>query len=167
MDKRGLNIVIVGGMGEGKSTYIKQLIAQMPAKKFIYDPNEEYEEFRNFYPGLMRVKDFGQYVNAKSRNSVNVFEEATAFLRHGAPDENIIELMTRKRHYRVINLFVFHALGAVPTYIFSYINYLVLFKTTDREDIIKNRYKENPAVLEAFYKAKTNPKYKPATQKMQ
>lgn len=167
MDKKGLNLVIVGGMGEGKSTYIKTMLARQNCKKYIYDPNEEYQEFKNFYPGLMRVKDFGAYVNAKSRFAINVFEEATAFLRHGAPSEDVIELMTRKRHYRVINIFVFHSMGAVPTYIFSYINYLILFKTTDREDIIKSRYKENPQVLEAFYKAKKNPKYKPAIQKMQ
>lgn len=165
--KIGLNIAVIGGMGSGKTFEIKKRIKQLGGSAFIYDPNEEYiDEVRNLYRGKMRVKDFAETVNEKSFNSINVFEEATAFIRHGAPDENIIDLLTRKRHKRVINFFVFHSLNAMPAYIYSYLNVMILFKTADRSDLVFNKYKENKPVLVAFEKVKTAPKYKPQILKI-
>lgn len=165
MDKKGLNIAVIGGMGSGKSTYIKNRLQTLPGKRFIYDPNEEYQE-PNQYRGRMIIKDFTRIVNERSRNAVNIFEEATAFFRHGATDANLIDLMTRKRHYRVINFFVFHNINAIPVYVFSYLDYIVLFKTNDRGDLIEKKYSENPQIIKAAEIVKTLPKYKYVTLKL-
>lgn len=156
--KIGLNIAVIGGPGAGKSTWIKNYIRGK--KAFIYDPNQEYEYDEggeptgivNAYRGPQSPGAFAKGVNKQSRNSVNVFEEATAFLRHGNADEDNLNILTRKRHYRVVNLYVFHALGVLPAWIFPYLDYIVLFNTRDRRDLIEKRYSNQYEVIEAFKK---------------
>lgn len=161
MDKRGVNIAVIGGMGEGKSYFVKSQVQKLGGKAFIYDPNEEYLNFKNLYPGVPRISDFAEYVYQHSRGAVNVFEEATAFLGSGAQNRKVTDLLTRKRHFRVVNFLVFHSINTVPVNIFMYLNYLVLFKTNDRPTIIESKYKHNPEILAAFMKAKRAPKYRP------
>jgi hypothetical protein len=164
--KIGLNIAVVGGMGSGKTFFIKQQLTKLGGAAYIYDPNEEYTEFKNLYHGTMRVKDFSRIVNERSKKSVNIFEEATAFVTHNAKDENVIDLLTRKRHKRVINIFVFHSVNSLPAYIFSFLNVLVLFPTNDREDLVVKKYESNPNILKAYYRAQNAPKYQPTTLKL-
>lgn len=165
MDKRGLNIAVVGGMGQGKSYWVKEWLKKMGGRAYIYDPNEEYLEFINLYQGAARIPDFAEEVYQKSRGAINVFEEATAFLGSGAQNRKVTDLMTRKRHFRVVNIFVFHSINTIPVNIFMYLNYLVVFKTNDRPTIIESKYKHNPELLQAFTRAKAAPKFRPVIVK--
>ncbi len=161
--RKGLNIAIFGGMGSGKTTYIKNTVLQLGKKCFIYDPNEEpaYIDVINHYPGRMNGPEFTAFVNQKSRNAINIFEEATPIFRHATNDPNLLEILTRKRHYRQINVIVFHAVNALPTNIFYYLDFGVVFKTTDRRDLLEKKYAGFPQLIEAVDRVKLKPDYQP------
>lgn len=159
MDKIGLNVVVIGAPGEGKTYFIRQLLRRMRApRQYIFDPNEEYTE-RNDYPGPMTPESFGNFCNQNSRLAVNVFEEATFFLTHGSRQREIVELITRKRHKRIVNIFVFHSINTLPAWVLPMIDNIILFKTRDRADLIRTKYESNPELYEAFNQVQSLGKY--------
>lgn len=165
--KIGLNIAVIGGPGAGKTTYIKDKLNQIKdGENWIYDPNEEYLEYDNQYLGLMHTKEFARITNKLAKYSKVIFEEATAFLRHGTSDANIIEMLTRKRHKRNIHVFVFHSFGSLPVWVLPYLDYLVLFETRDRTDLIEKKYSENPELLAAYLKQKRKGRFEYTTIKL-
>jgi len=173
MKKIGLNIAVIGGPGAGKSTWIKAF--SKGKKAFIFDPNQEYEYNEagertgivNYYRGPIEPKTFAKYINERSQQAVNIFEEATAFITHSNPTPDNLNILTRKRHRRVVNLYVFHQLNALPAWVFPYLDYIVLFNTKDRRDLIEKKYSLNPEILETFYQQSRNrQKFKPTIKKL-
>ena len=146
----GLCFVIVGGTGSGKSYFIKNTLLPSMNKfpLYIFDINKEYIKFKNRYK-FVGHSDFIEKVK-NLQNCIIVFEEATAFFSNKGMGLETIELMVRKRHQNNNVIFVFHSLRSIPVQIFDFVNYLTLLDTNDREDIVKNKYKNNPEIWEAF-----------------
>lgn len=152
IDKFGCNILIIGGMGQGKTYYTKTNILNPCAGKMplnIYDINDEYGAFPNAYKGSMfKPDDFITSVFRK-KLQVNVFEEATYFLTHNSPDQRVTEILQRKRHLFNINVFIFTSVAAVPVWVVRMTDRVVLFNTADPNYNLK-RFKEEPIFYEAI-----------------
>ena len=152
--------IVVGGTGEGKSEFIKKnLIPKFREfPKFIFDPNNEYTQFDNQVLEFPRIDEFIS-IAQKATNSLILFEEATAFFNNRIVGQNMIELLVRKRHANNFYIIVFHSLRSIPVQLFEFTNYLILYKTNDRADMVMSKYKDNPEIIEAFQKIQKLPKY--------
>lgn len=150
----GVSIIVVGGTGQGKTTFVCNLLKRFEGKRlYILDPNEEgaYRPFKNLYGGEMEGEAFTRFAanDERAQGCVNVFEEATPIFMHGNRNKNLVKLLTRKRHKRQVNIFVFHAVNSIPTEMFFYLDYAVLFKTNDRADLLAKKYENFPKITEA------------------
>jgi DNA helicase HerA-like ATPase len=152
--------IVVATTGRGKTTFVKDLLRVFKnkgSKLIIYDPNREYfGEFHNntqFLDEDIFLKQITErYPNGlhKITNTTIVFEEATIFFPNTKKSKGIRDLLVSKRHTKNNIIFVFHSLRTVPVEIIELVNFIVLFKTDDREDIINNRFKFNPEILSLF-----------------
>lgn len=163
--------IVIGSTGSGKSFFIKKKLLPPAVKKGyalqLFDINNEYTDFQNNYK-FVGIDDFLQ----KSQNLTNsliLFEEATIFFNTTANGStNLMSLNVRKRHQNNILIFVFHSLRQVPVYLFDFCNFVTLFKTNDRNDIVFNKYKDNPEIIKLFeaVSRKANEKYFNITLKL-
>lgn len=158
--KAGKNIVIIGGMGQGKTYYTKSRILT-PAQKVgfdlcIYDINGEYEEFKNKFDFINAPhppeKAFMEMA-VENKMTVNVFEEATYFLPHNTQHKEVYKTMQLKRHKNTFNVFLFTAIRSLPLYISAMTDQVILFKTADNIQHLKNRYEHTPIWWNAIKKA--------------
>jgi ABC-type cobalamin/Fe3+-siderophores transport system ATPase subunit len=136
--KHPFSAVVVGKQGQGKSTLIKNFIKNYPKKAvIIYDPNNEYPE------NYIRIFDRKELLKALriKKNKLFVIEEATGFLLNTKQVQEIIDLLIRMRHTNNAVIFVFHSIRSVPVSIFDFIQYAFIFKTNDRPELIKQKYK--------------------------
>ena len=128
-------------------------------KFYAFDINREYVnsfgESENLYSKFVSIDDFLKTVK-NAVNSCIIFEEATAFFSNkGINSKILMDLQVRKRHTNNVIVFVFHSLRQIPVEIFDFCNYLILFNTNDRADIVISKFKHNPDILETFYKVKS------------
>lgn len=160
--KAGKNIVIIGGMGQGKTFYTKSRILA-PAQKVgfdlcIYDINAEYEEFNNKFDFLNAPhppeKSFME-MSMSNEMTVNVFEEATYFLPHNTQHKEVYKTMQLKRHKRTFNVFLFTAIRSLPLYISAMTDEVVLFKTADNIEHLRSKYEHSPVWWKAIQQAQT------------
>ena len=153
--KAPFNLVIVGKMHYGKTTTIKNLLSNFYDDRiFAFNPYHDYDKITDnlFY-------DKQKFLNTinKKKNSVFVFEEATAFFKNS--NDVISRLLTGNHHDNNCNIFVFHSLRAIPIEIYDYIDSLFCFRTNDRPQLILQKYK---GVLSEkdLVKIQSLPKYK-------
>lgn len=149
-------ICIVGGTGSGKSTYIKeQLLPKVRNRALIYDVNNEYGTGVK----LLSMKDF----NAKAKAAVNtfiVYEEATIFFNNRGLDNELVDILVRKRHTKNTIVFVFHSLRAIPTYIIDMIDFFVIFRTNDLTHQVYKRFRDNYEIMNAYKYVNALPPFK-------
>lgn len=162
----GLNIGVVGGMGSGKTHFIKdQLLRAKKIPLYAYDPNEEYTQHKGQGLQPNRAADcvtFKQFLDkaSKAKFAINVFEEVTPHLNRGSVNEQVLILMTRKRHLRLVNYFVWHTIRDVPLSYFDKLDYLLLFHTNDRlDDSLLKRFEYKPEIVRGLKTQRKKPKY--------
>lgn len=133
----GTAILVVGGTGSGKTTFIKKCIERVPpASRFIYDVNNEYGLVDYDLPSF---DDFAE-LTSRVKNGFLVYEEATIFLSNRGTNNHLREILVRKRHTKNTILLVFHSLRSVPRYIFDLCNSVVLFQTNDSADLVQSKF---------------------------
>jgi GTPase SAR1 family protein len=143
MIKHPFNIILVGQMGVGKTHFCKTILQNYPKNNvFVYDrnPQREYEPYSN---NLMITRD--EIIAATKKrysNSIYVYEEATGLLRNrGGLDISLIDNLTTLRHLNTSNIFIFHSIRSIPVEIFDFIDKAVIFKTNDRPELVRQKYK--------------------------
>lgn len=149
-----LNIVIVGNMGQGKSTLTRQLTANVhPSRLNVFDVNNEYENCISHNHG-----DYERFVSEMKmqRDCVNVFEEATIFFGTKGHNKDLVNMLTRRRHLNQTNILLFHSLRSVPTYILELIDVVYLFNTNDVGEVIRTKFKGFGGFFDAFENAQEN-----------
>jgi energy-coupling factor transporter ATP-binding protein EcfA2 len=154
-----LAYIIVGSTGSGKTTCVVDFLNIIKNRqKHIFDVNAEpvYMNCKLYKDG-----DFSKFVEEmnKVKNSVIVFEEATIFFSNWKLSENVLKILVQKRHKNNLIFFVFHSLRTVPVSITDFCDVLILFKTLDRETLVKSKYKNDPKIIVAYEKAQKLPKY--------
>lgn len=152
--------IIPGAPGMGKSPYVKMMIENRRA--LVFDIQNEYGK-RTKYAGQIPVNLSDDTRNERSRftgtdvdeflkvcetkrNTIIVFEEATAFFV-GKTEKNMRRFLINRYHTQNISLFIFHSIQSVPPFMFTVSNFVVLFKTLDTE---KNIQAKAPILLEPF-----------------
>lgn len=143
--KQFRGIIIVGGTGRGKSSFLKEvLLKYYRGAKFIFDPRMEH------YGGvIMPMEQFTLRAKA-CRKTMIVFEEATMFFSNKGDNEDLKWLLVSKRHDANTVVLLFHTLQSVPLYLLSMCDLLVLFKTQDNIRLVENKFKQNVGIFEAF-----------------
>lgn len=153
-------ILLIGMTGEGKSTYLKKLIKTSGRPLLIYDVNNEHgtnKPLPSFEQFLMTA--------TKVKNHLIAFEEATIFFSSKSSNNEMRELLIRKRHTNNLLVLLFHSIRSVPIDIFDFINYYVLFKTNDREAYISQKYRD-AQILDDFNTLKNRPKHSYIVRKL-
>jgi hypothetical protein len=161
---------------QGKSRKAREMITLRGMDKFpclVYDVNDEYGEFRRdrdtgeYKPSTnlptdtrlfrsryanedMNMKDFMEIVKTK-RNCNIIFEEATAFFK-GRTSEELCRMIINKGHTHNNYIFLFHSVRAIPPELLGYMDFVLLFKTNDSEDLVK---KKDPKLLPAWLELQT------------
>lgn len=167
----GKCILIIGGTGQGKSTFIKKAIENKPC--LVYDVQGEYSylptdinqpqsRFFNTDP-----QQFIEICKLKHNGTICVFEEATGFFS-GRTSKEMKQLILSKRHPvdkggRNL-LFIFHYIQAVPPSIINMADEVVLFKTSDELSLFKNKF---PRLIIPFQRVQRLPKYHSLRIKLQ
>ena len=147
-------IIVVGGKGTGKTTFVKERIKNVPKNLLlIHDPNKEYTEFYN-EPFLSA----NEFVNkaSKTTNTVIVLEEATIFFSNRGNDQKLTEILVRTRHTNNTVFLNFHSLRAVPRYIYDLCNYIVVHKTNDSEKLVESKFTDQN-LTDIFLEARNSP----------
>lgn len=147
------NILIIGAAGQGKSPFIRKYIEGK--RCFVFDVQNEYG-YKTKYPNQipaklsdnlnaercrfteMNVKKFIELC-AKKKDTICVFEEATAFFQ-GATSESMRRHLINRYHTGNPSLLVFHSINSVPPRIMEMCNYCVLFRTNDQFDNVARKY---------------------------
>ena len=135
-------IIVIGAREQGKSTYIRNVLLRNSQGKKIYahDPNLEYSGVIKLGSSLF---DFVSKTVSK-RDSIIIFEEATIYFTSVKRSEQIIEILARssKAHLNNDIIFVFHSLRSLPVWLLDMSNYLVIFKTNDRPQTFRTKFKD-------------------------
>ena len=150
----GKSIIVVGGTGTGKSTFIKDRLKKVHKNSIhLYDVNKEYVDFYN--KPFTSFEKFAK-TSQKISDGVLVYEEATIFLSNKGANDAVRDVLVRKRHTNNTIFFIFHSLRTVPRWIFDLSNFVVVFKTNDSEGFIDSRF-ENELLTACFKEVNTNP----------
>jgi predicted AAA+ superfamily ATPase len=151
-------IVIVGRKRTGKTTLAAALIKKLkrPAN-YIYDINNEYTSklgIKNDYTGQIDKEQFLNAVNPNAprpvKNSLIVFEEATGYFSSKGREEILVNVITRSRHTNNSVILIFHSIADLPRYIFSYSDYVALFKTNDFSNTLDNKLRKNAQFMKYY-----------------
>jgi hypothetical protein len=169
----GKLILVIGGTGSGKTTFIKEKILKGKPECLVYDVNNEYDELdmdanapRGRWWGA--VKGFIAITPFKHNGCIVVFEEATGFFE-GAATKETKQIIVGKRHSLPPNtggrnlIFVFHTINSVPPFLFGTANTVCLMKTNDEPHQVKRKCAK---LLAPFLKLQNAPQYSRINVKM-
>lgn len=156
MEEKGKLWIVCGFTGTGKTTFVKRLISKVP-DPVIYDVNNEYNRPQFYGDELPAVDDWLEYVNTKARNKVVIVDEATIFFKTSGSGKKLMEALVRKRHTKNTYILNFHFLGSVPNDVLAFANYFVLFKTKEREDLIRPKLESEPVIWSCYKQLQTHP----------
>jgi hypothetical protein len=145
--RKPINIIICGGQDRGKSAKVKQLLKKQKLRPLPYDVNGEYT-------GIPDSEGMDVFLeNAKEeKNRAVIFEEATIFFSNKGRSEEIISMLVK--HNGNVQVFCFHSLRAVPTYIIELCHYFILFKTKDNPTTIYQKYSDYPEIISLYEEVK-------------
>lgn len=159
--------IVIGAPGMGKSPFVREMIFNR--RCLVFDIQNEYGK-RTKYAGQTpvglsddprneRARYTGNDVDAfiklcePKRNTVIVFEEATAFFV-GKTEKSLRRFLINRYHTENVSLFLFHSIQAVPPFMLTVSNFVVLFKTLDTD---KNIIAKAPILLEPFKTLQRSP----------
>lgn len=142
--KKYRSIIVVGGTGAGKTTYIKHLLKKFKGPKLLYDVNNEYDG------GIMMPIEAFNDLARNVQNHLILFEEATIFFGNKGGASKVREMLVRKRHTNNVFIFTFHGLQFVPLDILNMSDLMVIFETGDNVQLVMNKFKNNPKIWQAF-----------------
>ena len=139
-------IVVIGGTHRGKSYFIKNRIRNND--NIIYDVKGEYKE-KNFkvWRDVSDREAFFEYVINNIKNHCVVLEEATFYLGKRHYSSQAERILVNKWKSKNVIFIVYHSLAKMPTDLYTFIDYLVLFRTADELSKLKNHPKK---VIDAF-----------------
>lgn len=158
--QRSNTYIVVGAPGMGKTPFVRALIEGR--RCFVFDINNEYgqrtkyvgqtpvglsdnhRDERSRYTGT-DVKQFSEIVLTK-RNTICVFEEATAFFQ-GAQDKLTRRILINRYHTENTYVFLFHSIAAIPPSIMTMCNIFVLLHTNDQDHYVLRKY---PSIATQF-----------------
>ena len=154
--EKGKLWIVTGFTGTGKTTFVKRLISKVP-DPVIFDVNNEYNRPQYYGDTLPAVDDWLEHINRNVRNKIVIVDEATIFFKTSGSGKKLTEALVRKRHTGNTYILNFHFLGSVPNDVLAFANYFVLFKTKEREDLIRHKLESEAAIWKCYKDLQTHP----------
>lgn len=170
--------VIVGKRGSGKTTHAIQFAKRLNKSVLVYTHTSDRTAYKNFIPvspekvgkikeekGLYIINDRKFRMEDKNTSttitrvldsiyvrlqSITLLIDDAGGLLEAHKNQSMRNILIDTRHKGMDTILIFHSFSQIPLYIFPYINWLTVFKTTGPID--KDRAKalnEYAAVIEA------------------
>lgn len=152
----GLVVIVVGEMGMGKTTYIKEnFLNRTKKKKIVYALVQKdfgkVDEFHN------NIKSFVSSVVLK-HDTINVVDEAKTAFGHKEPDvnrkdqhdRNLVVWLENSRKFNNAIIISFKMLRDIPLWLLGYCNYFVRFNTMDQIQFQVQRFKSFPNITDSL-----------------
>jgi len=146
-------IVLVGGTGEGKTTYGRNMLK---GKKHIaLDYGDDFKGYNRYtdvhdIPAFLKIFE---PTREKFTGGVVMIDEATMCFNNRGYSSELNKILVRKRHAKNTYVLIFHSLRQIPLYIKDFIDVVLLFKTNDSEQDAE-RFPNGSKILEAQQKLK-------------
>ena len=152
-------IAIVGKKKAGKTTLTAALIKRFSRPStYIYDINNEYTRkfnLRNDYTGEINTDKFLDHVS-KVKNSLIVFEEATSYFSSKGREAQLVDIISRSRHTNNVVILIFHSIADFPRYIYTFTDYIGLFKTNDFRSSLDQKLRKNEYFISIYDRVRYN-----------
>lgn len=133
--KIGAVICVIGRQGSGKTPVTKRLADNSGFKNIaVYDPRREYDA--NKYTLFYTLTNFKKFLK-RAKNTFIIVEEATGFIGGYKDLETWTDEIIGIQHKNNILVFIFHSLSDAPAYILRLSRFVVLLKTNDEAEVIK------------------------------
>ena len=131
---------IIGKKRSGKSVLTKEICTRFSdlysGKMYFFDIANEYTlkfNLENQYKNVLDHKTFLDTVSPL-KNSLIVFEEAAYYFDSQTSKDirqKAAKMLQMSRHNNNVVILIFHSIADLPSFIYSRIDYLALFKTND------------------------------------
>lgn len=169
-------IIVLGTNGTGKTTFLKNRIKNInyTNRKLIVTPDPmewtDYDTIKiselKTFTGIKRIIYFDgliQTLAAQLVNCVIVFDDFKAFLITKQVELNAIRNLCIRRRQKMLDIFIAgHGFTEItPSFLFTFMSKIVLFKTNDSIVRVKNRIKNFEAVQKAQLNANNRADFKP------
>jgi len=152
-------IAIVGKKKAGKTTLTAALIKRFSRPlTYIYDINNEYTRkfnLKNDYTGEINTDKFLQKVS-QVKNSLIVFEEATSYFSSKGREAQLVDIISRSRHTNNVVILIFHSIADFPRYIYTFTDYIGLFKTNDFRSSLDQKLRKNEYFISIYDRVRYN-----------
>lgn len=182
--------LIIGGRGQGKTDFIKNVIFPLNKRRIICDTFDS-PVWRNYYtfihperesekiemidfdrvkendPGTFRLISSDtdrifQTIEKEAWNSLVVIEDATRFISKNV-DSNVRKFVLDTKQRNLDLIFVFHSLSDVPPDLIRWSDTLTLFKTNENFTSYMRTKIPNQSIEKAFNRVKEMPQYSQIT----
>lgn len=141
--------LIAGTNGTGKTTFILNLIEKKKERCIYFVPdfadkkNENIKTFKNFdFVGIRKMLFTNENLSLISqafKNGSIVFDDVKFMLPQNLnSNKDFYNLLIRRRQKNIDLYFIAHGLTEVPPKLWTFLNYLILFKTHDNIIRLKN-----------------------------
>lgn len=149
----GKVIVVVGGKGTGKTTWLRNAVKPVhPDALLIHDVGNNFRDIYN--KPQIPFKDFNRVCTQVS-NCVVIYEEASIFVRHTAPTDLTDFLVGARQRCNTVYL-VFHSHRLVPYHVLDLTDILIIKKTKDKISVVESKY-EDDEITERFKRVMASP----------
>ena len=152
-------IAIVGKKKAGKTTLAAALIKRFSRPStYIYDINNEYTRkfnLKNDYTGEINTDKFLTKVS-QVKNSLIVFEEATSYFSSKGREAQLVDIISRSRHTNNVVILIFHSIADFPRYIYTFTDYIGLFKTNDFRSSLDQKLRKNEHFISIYDRVRYN-----------
>ena len=152
-------IAIIGKKKAGKTTLTAALIKRFSRPStYIYDINNEYTlkfNLKNDYTGEINTDKFLQKVS-QVKNSCIVFEEATSYFSSKGREAQLVDIISRSRHTNNVVILIFHSIADFPRYIYTFTDYIGLFKTNDFRSSLDQKMRKNEHFMAIYDRVRYN-----------
>jgi molybdopterin-guanine dinucleotide biosynthesis protein len=152
-------IAIIGKKKAGKTTLTALLIKKFSRpSNYIYDINNEYTRkfnVKNDYTGEINTDKFLDAVS-RVKNTCIVFEEATSYFSSKGREAQLVDIISRSRHTNNVVILVFHSIADFPRYIYTFTDYIGLFKTNDFRSSLDQKLRKNEYFISIYDRVRYN-----------
>ena len=152
--------ILVGAMGSGKTTYLKNNWLK-PTKKEVLC----YALIKKDLGNYAYESNFKKYIDKAvlKKDTLFIIDEAKRALPKKEPDPTLFVINGKKKFdYDLITWFlnsrkcnnaifiVFHSFRDIPLWLLMYTNYIIRFGTKDQIHVQKRRFIDSEPIIESF-----------------
>lgn len=166
------NIVICGKRGCGKTSVARKLIKDTGKDKTLVLDLEYHPDYRDFSPiQADQVKRFRRgnailfegvpdenilTIATDLYNSVVILEDAMRYI-HSNMTNSVKRLFTQSKQHDLDIITMFHYLNNIPVKMMGFIDYLIIFKTTENIDTTLKKFTNADQVREVYQRVMSHP----------